>query len=72
MAISDERRKRGAELLKKYRASPGTDKYAAAADAIADILLCTVDNEDEGAKVLRAAEVDFRSAIEGEGFAAEG
>ena len=72
MAIPEERRKRGFELLKKYRAATGNDKYAAAADAISDILLSVADNEEDGSRVLCAAENDFRSALEGESFAHEG
>jgi hypothetical protein len=67
----EDRRKRGNELLKKYRPS-GNDKYAAAADAIADILLSVAENTDEAGQILRAAEEDFLCAIEGEGFVAEG
>jgi hypothetical protein len=72
MAISEERRKRGLEALKKYRAAAGNDTYAAAADAISDILLGVAESEEEGLQVLRAAEIDFRNALEGESFATEG
>lgn len=72
MAIPEERRKRGLELLKKYRAAAGNDNYAAAADAISDILLSVALNEDEGSQIIRAAEMDFHCALEGESFATEG
>ena len=72
MKIDEERRKRGQEVLKKYRSTSGTDKYSAAADAIVDILLCTAEDEDEGAQILRAAEADYREVCECENFAAEG
>ena len=72
MATSEERRRRGAEVIKKYRPISGNDKYAAAADAIADILLSVAEDEDEAHQIVRSAEMDFRSACECEGFAAEG
>ena len=72
MAISDDRKKRGQEILKKYRSISGTDTYGAASDAIADILLSVAQNEQEATRILHAAEVDFRTTAEGEDFAAEG
>ena len=71
MSRHEERRKRGDELLKKYRAS-GNNKYAAAADAIADILLCVAEDPGEAEQVITAAEEDFRCMLEDEGFVAEG
>jgi hypothetical protein len=68
----DERKRRGQEAVKKYRSCTGTDPYACAADAIADILLFVAQSEDEGTKILHSAEIDFRNAVEGESFAAEG
>ncbi len=68
----NERKRRGQELLKKYGASSGTDPYACAADAIADILLFVAQTEDEGTKILHSAEMDFRNAAESESFASEG
>ncbi len=68
----DERKRRGGELLKKYKASSGGDPYASATDAITDILLFVAQTEDEGTQILHSAEMDFRNAAEGEGFAAEG
>ncbi len=72
MAKLDDRRKLGAEILKKYLRSAGNDKYAAAADLIADILLSVAENPDEASSVLRAAEVDYRRSVETEDFGAEG
>lgn len=68
----DERKRRGQDILKKYRGTSGTDPYACAADAIADILLFVAQTEEEGRQTLHAAEMDFRNAAEGESFAAEG
>lgn len=68
----DERKRRGQEVVKKYRSCSGTDPYACAADAIADILLFVSQSEDEAIKILHAAEMDYRNAAEGESFAAEG
>jgi hypothetical protein len=71
MVRPEERRKRGSELMKKYRAS-GNDKYAAASDAMADILLSVAENTEEASQMLRAVEEDFRCTVEEEGFCAEG
>ena len=68
----EQRRRRGGETIKRYRASSGTDTYACAADAITDILLCIAQNEDEATQVLQSAEMDFRAAFEGERFFSEG
>lgn len=72
MSTLEVRRKRGEEIVKKYRPLSGSDTYACAADAIADILLFVAENEDEGTQVLQAAEMDFRNASEGERFLTEG
>ena len=71
MSRHEERRKRGEELLKKYKSS-GSNKYAAATDAIADILLCVAEDPVEAEQVITAAEEDFRCTLEEEGFVAEG
>ena len=68
----DERKRRGQEIVKKYRSCSGTDPYACAVDAIGDILLFVAQTEDEGTKILHSAEMDFRNAAEGESFASEG
>jgi hypothetical protein len=72
MATLQERKKRGEQILKGYRSAVGGDDYAAAADAIADILLCVAKTEREGGQVLQAAEMDFRCAAESEAFLTEG
>jgi hypothetical protein len=72
MATSDDRKRRGQEILKKYRAVSGGDPYSAASDAIGDILLSVAENEQEALQVLHAAEVDYRTTAEGEDFASEG
>jgi hypothetical protein len=72
MATQQERRRRGEEVLKKYRPLCNNDNYAAASDAIADILLAVAENEDEASQVLQSAEIDYRSCAEGESFATEG
>lgn len=58
--------------MKRYRAVSGTDSYACAVDAIADILLFTAQSQDEGTQLLQAAEMDFRNFTEGERFLTEG
>jgi hypothetical protein len=68
----DERKRRGQDIVRKYRSCSGADPYACAADAIADVLLFVAQTEDEGTKILHAAEMDFRNVAEGESFAAEG
>lgn len=72
MPIPEERRKRGADLLKKYSGPSGGDKYVAASDAIADILLFAAEDEDDARKLLHSAEEDYRCTIEEEGFITEG
>ena len=49
-----------------------TDRYAAAADAIADILLATAQDASEATKILHGAEVEYRNAAESEAFVSEG
>ena len=68
----EERRRRGQDIVKKYRSCSGTDPYACATDAITDILLFVAQTEDEATKILHSAEMDFRNTAEGEAFAAEG
>jgi hypothetical protein len=72
MAILEDRRKRGIEILKKHGRSSATDKYAAAADAIADILLSVAETLEEAEQIVQAAEMDFRCSVETEGCAEEG
>jgi cytidylate kinase len=68
----EQRKRRGAETTKRYRALHGDDCYSCAVDAIADILLSTAQTEEEATQILQAAEVDFRNAAELETFFAEG
>lgn len=72
MATTDERKRRGNEILKKYRPLSGGDSYAAASDAIADILLTLARDTEEASQILHSAEVDFRGATESEDMLAEG
>jgi len=72
MSRLSERRRRGEDICKKYRAISGTDAYACATDAIGDILLAVAKSEQEAARLLHAAEIDFRNAAEAESFMAEG
>ncbi|MGA8027515.1 MAG: hypothetical protein WB992_10230 [Bryobacteraceae bacterium] len=72
MSALEERKRRGGELMKKYRSATASELYDRAADAIADILLFVASNEDEGAQILQCAEADFRGACEGERFLTEG
>ena len=72
MSTLEERRRRGEEILKRYRARTGYDSYACAADAIGDILLGVAQSEEDAAQVLQSAEMDFRSAFAGESFFTEG
>jgi hypothetical protein len=66
------RQRSGEEITKKYQAVTGNDRYAAAIDAISDILLATALNDGEASKILHAAEVEYRNAAESEAFMAEG
>ena len=72
MSTLRERKRRGEEIMKKYKAVSGNDPYACAADAIADILLFVAQTEDEGTQLLHCAEIDFRNAAESEAFLTEG
>lgn len=68
----EQRKKRGNELTKKYRAVVGDDCYSCAVDAITDILLATAQSEEEATQILQAAEVEFRNSAELETIAGEG
>lgn len=72
MAISEERRRRGQETIKRYKSVSGSDPYAAANDAIADILLYVAKTSDEARQMLHCAEVDFNNELESEDLIAEG
>jgi hypothetical protein len=66
------RQRLGEEIVKKYQALSRTDRYAAAADAIADILLATALDGGEATNILHGAEVEYRNAAESEAFVSEG
>lgn len=72
MSTLEERKRRGEELIKRYRPISGDDPYACASDAIADILLFVSQNESETTQLLQSAEVEYRNAAEGEAFLSEG
>jgi hypothetical protein len=72
MATFKERRRRGEDILKKYRSCSGVDPYACAVDAMADLLLAVAQSEREATQILQAAELDFRNIAETESFLAEG
>lgn len=72
MTMLEERKRRGEEIVKKYRTRSGNDTYACAADVISDVLLAVAQNEDEGVQILQSAEMDFRGAFQGERFFTEG
>jgi hypothetical protein len=72
MSTLEERKRRGQETIKRYRAVSGNDPYAAAVDAITDILLFVAQAESEATQLLQSAEMDFRSEAEGERFLTEG
>jgi hypothetical protein len=72
MSTIRERQRRGEEIIKRYRSYSGTDHYACATDAIADILLFVAQSEGEATQLLHCAEVDFRNTAESESFATEG
>jgi hypothetical protein len=66
------RKKAGDELLAKYHARAGNNRYSAAVDVIADVLLAIAQNDADANKILHAAEAEFRNASELETFASEG
>jgi hypothetical protein len=72
MATLKERKRRGEEISKRYRAFCGNDAYAGAVDAIADILLAVAQSEREAVQIIHSAEIEFRNAAEMESFLAEG
>ncbi len=72
MPTLQERKRRGEEVLKRYRPKTTPDLYTCASDLIADILLFVAQNEDEGMQILQSAEMDFRGGCEGERCLNEG
>jgi hypothetical protein len=72
MATLRERKKRGEEVVRKYKPSNLNDPYTCAVDAIADILLFVAQSQSEATQILHSAEIDFRNSAEGEAFLTEG
>jgi hypothetical protein len=72
MSTLEERKRRGQEIVKRYRSLGGIDSYASAVDAIADILLYVAQTEGEATQLLQSAEMEFRNEAEGERFLTEG
>ncbi len=67
-----QRKKCGEEAIGKYQTRAKTDRYEAAVDAIADILLATAQSDEEATQILHGAEVEFRNSAEVETFVSEG
>ena len=72
MATFRDRKRRGEEIIKKYRALVHDDSYASAADAIADVLLAVAQTEREAAQIMQCAEIEFRNQFESEQIVSEG
>jgi hypothetical protein len=72
MVTFKERKRRGEETTKRYRALTGNDSYANAVDAISDILLVVAQSEREATQILHSAEIEFRNQFESEKFLSEG
>jgi hypothetical protein len=72
MSTLEERKRRGEEIVRKYRRINNNDPYTSAADAIADILLFVVQSEAEATQLLQSAEMDFRNEAQAERFLTEG
>lgn len=72
MSTLEERKRRGEEIVRKYRRVNNNDSYASAVDAIADILLFVAQSEAEGTQLLQSAEMDFRNEAQAERFLTEG
>jgi hypothetical protein len=72
MPTLKDRKRRGEEIAKKYRALTGNDTYAGAVDAIADLLLAVAQTEREATQILHSAEIEFRNQFESEQIVSEG
>ena len=72
MATLKERKRRGEEIAKKYRALTSNNSYTGAVDAIADILLAVAQSEREAMQLLHSAEIEFRNQFESEQIISEG
>ncbi len=67
-----ERKRRGEEIVKKYRSLTGNDSYTAVVDAVADLLLTVAQSEREATQILHSAEIEFRNHFESEEIISEG
>lgn len=72
MASFEERKRRGAEIVKKYKPGAGNDSYAAATDALTDILLAVCENPDEAERMMHAVDMEYRGLLESENIVGEG
>jgi hypothetical protein len=72
MPTLKDRKRRGEEIAKKYRAFTGNDPYAGAVDAITDVLLTVAQTEREATQILHSAEIEFRNQFESEQIVSEG
>jgi hypothetical protein len=72
MVTLRERKRRGEETAKRYRALTGNDSYAGAVDAITDLLLAVAQSEREATQLLHSAEIEFRNQFESEQIVSEG
>jgi hypothetical protein len=72
MSTVEERKRRGEEIVRRYRRVNNNDTYASALDAIADILLFVAQSEAEATQLLQSAEMDFRNEVQAERFLTEG
>ena len=72
MSTLEERKRRGEELVRRYRRVNNNDPYASAADAITDILLFVAQSEAEATLLLQSAEMDFKNEVQAEKFLTEG
>jgi hypothetical protein len=72
MVTLKERKRRGEETAKRYRALTGNDSYAVVVDAIADLLLAVAQTEREATQLMHSAEIEFRNQFESEQIVSEG
>jgi hypothetical protein len=72
MSTLQERKRRGEEIVRRYRRINNNETYASATDAITDILLFVAQSEAEATQLLQCAEIDFRNEAEVEKFLTEG
>jgi hypothetical protein len=72
MSTLEERKRRGEDIVRRYRRANNNDQYTSAVDAIADILLFVAQSETEATQLLQSAEMDFRNEAQAERFLTEG